>query len=243
MRRCDRFLCAVFLISITFLCGPVLVAGQFVEIGLDVSGSDSVSQTFMTDIDWADVYANPDVRYTWNLTNDNPGGVTIDLGTHDVFIENISVSVKGDPKIELGFSAVSNNGPANFLFTSDVLVFDSPLANAEAYVYATASALPGTTVSALGFPGKLCRNLYNGTEIFADVVNPFSFVPGGVYEYIASTPIAGEVSSMQVMWNLGVNSGGHATGLCTFEITGDVVPEPATIALLAIGGLVLRRKK
>jgi hypothetical protein len=224
-----------FLIAVLF--SPVVAGGQYVQVGLQVSGSGTVEETFETDINWVDVYANPDTRYTWNL----PASRTYPLGDHSVTLESLSIAVEGDPTIELGFSAVSHDGPATFLFTSDVLNFD-PLTDVSAYVYATANALPGTTVSAANFPGKLCRILYNGTQIFADVVNPFSFVPGGVYEYIPPTPIAGEVSSMQVMWSLSVNSGGHASGLCVFDLDGTVIPEPASVILLGLGGLALLRK-
>jgi hypothetical protein len=48
---------------------------------------------------------------------------------------------------------------------------------------------------------------------------------------------------MQIMWSLGVNSGGHATGLATFDIDGVAIPEPATILLLGMGGLALIRKR
>jgi len=241
MRRIDYYVTVVIFVSIAFLCGPIVAGGQFVEVGLQVSGSGTVTQNFVTDIDWDDVYANPNSKYTWNLTKVHPNGITVDLGTHTAKIENISVAVKADPRIELGFSAVSDDGATDFLFTSDVLGFD-PLTSVDAYVYAEAGSLPGTVVSDVEFPGKLFRGLYNDTEIFADIVDPFSFVQGGVSDYYAAS-IPGEVSSMQIMWSLNVNSGGHASGLSVFELSGEAIPEPASVLLLGLGGLVLRRKR
>ena len=242
MRKIGSYIIAGVVISVISLYGPIVAAGQYVEVGLQVSGSGTHEQTFITDIDWDDVYANPDTRYTWNLTDDYPDGYEIDLGTHTATLEGLSIAVEGDPAIELGFSAVSYDGPATFLFTSDVLTFD-PLTDVTAWVYATADSLPGTVTNAVDIPDKLCRNLYNGTQIFADVIDPYSFIPGGVWEYIADTPIAGTVSSMQLMWSLGVNSGGHADGLCEFQLEGTAIPEPATILLLGLGGLALLRKR
>ena len=241
MRRISYITAGIF-VSVAFLYNPMAASGAFVEIDMQASGSSTVVETFITDIDWADVYANPETRYTWNLTDDYPGGYEIDMGTHTATLEGLSIAVRGDPSIQLGFSAVSNDGPVDFLFTSDVFNFD-PLTDVTAYVYATADSLPGTVVSAVDFPDKLCRNLYNGTQIFADVVDPYIFVQGGVYEYIPTMAIAGTVSSMQVMWSLGVNSGGHADGLCEFQLDGTAIPEPATMLLLGLGGLALLRKR
>jgi len=234
----------VVAISIVFLFFlPSVSSGQFVSVNVAVSGSGSDAKTFVTDIDWDDVYADPNGRKTWNLTDDYPDGWIFELGDHNAVIENISIAVKAEPKVELGFSAVSDDGATDFLITSDVLVFDIPLINAEAYAYAEAGSLPGTVVSAVDFDSKLFRTLYNGTEIFADMVDPYTFVPGGVYDYIPSTSISGQVSSMQVVWSLNVSSGGHADGIGIFEVTGDVIPEPATILLLSLGGLALLRKR
>lgn len=105
--------------------------------------------------------------------------------------------------------------------------------------------MPGTTVSthtnpAYAFGDKLFRGMYNDTETFADILGGYSFIPGGVWDdHLA--PIAGEVTSMQPFWSLNVSSSGFASGLAQYQI--NVVPEPATLCLLALGGLLLRRRK
>ncbi len=219
------------LIAVLFF--PTAAISQLIVINVEASGSGTLTKTFVTDINWDDVYADPLGRKTWNLAS----AYTFYFGDHTATIESLTVAVKADPKLELGFSATSADGATNFLFASDVLTF-TPLTSAEASVYATANSLPGTTVSAVEFDDKLFRSLYNGTEIFADAVNSFPFTPGGVYEYISSS-IPGQVSSMQVMWSLNVSAGGHATGLGEFQ----VIPEPASILLLSLGGLVLLGKR
>ena len=228
---------AVFVL-ITILFYPAIAIGEFLKINVTATGGSALTQTFVTDINWVDVYADPTVRQTWNLTDDLPGGYTFNWGSHNAIIENISVAVKATPKVELGFAVKSENGSTDFLISSDAFVIN-PITDEEAYVYAEAGSLEGTVVSAVDFGDKLFRALYNGTEIFADAVDPYVFQEGGVYEYIDYTPIAGEISSMEVLWGFNVNTDGHADGLAVFEAT----PEPASILLLVLGGLVLRRKR
>ncbi|MGA2094071.1 MAG: PEP-CTERM sorting domain-containing protein [Sedimentisphaerales bacterium] len=50
---------------------------------------------------------------------------------------------------------------------------------------------------------------------------------------------------MQAMWDVTVSAEGSASGSSQYRITGDVIPEPATITLFGLGitALISRRKR
>ena len=57
MRKIDYYVTAVIFVLIAFSCGPIVVGGQQVTIGWQVSGSGSQSGTITTGLDWDIIYA------------------------------------------------------------------------------------------------------------------------------------------------------------------------------------------
>ena len=106
-----------------------------------------------------------------------------------------------------------------------------------------ANVIPGVgdTVTAGDFGGKAYRAEYNGGTVFADLVS--TPVVGFGQEIAPSTIMTETISSMQVQWGITVSGGGQASGNSHFEMTGDVIPEPATISLLGLGALAFIRKR
>jgi len=194
----------------------------------------------MTDLDWDLIYQNPLTTYSWNLTTP----IDVDLGAEAgiAVIDGLSIGVKGDPFIDFGFSARSANGPTHFSFSSELLVIDPALAiGADASGWANVIPGVGDTVVSGDFGGKAYRAEYNGGTVFADLVSTPVVVFG--QEVVGSTIMTETISSMQVHWGVTVSGGGQASGNSHFQMTGDVVPEPASVLLLGLGGLALIRKR
>jgi len=209
-------------------------------IDWQVSGSGEESGTIDTGLDWDEIYANPDEPFTW-VMQDQPGyePIEIDLGDgHMAYIDGIDICIKADPYIDFGFAARSYDGDTHFLFSSDLLILNPALA-----VGAEASAIAKVMgqVSVGDFDDSVYLAEYNGGTEFAKLVS--APVNGYKEEAAPSVTMTEEISSMQVHWGFTVPSGEQAGGLSTFTITGDVIPEPASVLLLGLGGLALRRKR
>ncbi|MFA5251238.1 MAG: PEP-CTERM sorting domain-containing protein [Phycisphaerae bacterium] len=235
-----EYICGIglaFLIAVLF--SPVLALGQVVTIGWQVSGSGLQSGTIETDLDWDEIYANPDTIYTWDL--ENPIEVVLAAG-NVATIDGLSIGVEADPRITFGFAATAGTTNTHFVFTSNVLPVSPALFNAQGSASASVTfGDPGDSLTG-NFGTKAYRSIYNGSQIFADLIDTPAYYPSGS-GFVGSTPIAGVVTSMQAMWDVTVSAGGSASGSSRFTILGDVIPEPATMSLLGLGGLALLRKR
>jgi hypothetical protein len=227
----------VFLIAVLF--SPVLALGEVISINWQVTGSGLQSGTVLTDLDWDVINANPQTTYAWNLASP----IAVDLGGEvgTAYIDGLSIGVKGDPFIDFGFSARSANGPTHFSFSSNLLFVNPALTNANASAWAQVIPGFGNSLVSGDFGSNVYRAVYNGGTVFADLVN--APVYGYGYGVAPSQSIPGTVTSMQSQWGFVVSAGGQASGNSHFEILGDVIPEPATMALLGLGGLALIRKR
>ena len=231
--------CIIVLLAL--LLFPVIAVGQFVTITVDAEkdGDSSVatSRIITTDIDMDDVLANPTTEYNYreagiNLMSD--GGVS--LGVVDV-----NLTIEGDPFVLLDFSVTTGIAVA-FTFTSQLETFDA-LMNCQAYAYASIGvSTDGAYVYGGQSAGKAFRTLYNGT-LWNDIL-PTPLAGQGTYDdSVGYEAIPGIVSSMQSQFKFTLTENALASGSSYYEIIGDYVPEPATIALLGLGGLLLRKRK
>jgi hypothetical protein len=236
-RECIGGIGLAFLIAVLFF--PVMAVGQPVTIGWQVSGSPSQSGTITTGLDWNYIYAHPYEVYVWNM-QEHMSPIEIVLGEGDIatiYGVEIGIKVAGDPYIDFGFAAHAGLSNTHFSFTSNVLLINPALTNAVASAWA--QVIPGMYASIVSgdFGSKVYRAEYNGGTVFADLVSAPVYGYGS--EVAPSQSIPGQVSSMQVQWGLTVSAGGQASGLSHF----DVIPEPASILLLGLGGLSLLRKR
>ena len=241
-----EYICGIglaFLVAVLF--SPVVAVGtvvpQTVIIGWQVSGSGLATGTIDTGLNWTDIYAHPDTMFTWDLSSP----ISIVLGTDNVAtIDGLSIAVEADPFIDFGFVAHAGSTNTHFTFTSNLLLVNPVLTNAEGS--ATASVTVGTASGTLtgNYGTDAFRTMYNGSQIFADLVNTPAYFPGAS-GIVSSTPISGSVSSMQTMWDVTISAKSSGSGTSDFAISGDTIPEPATICLLGLGvtTLISRRKR
>jgi len=227
----------ILLIAVLFF--PVAAVGQLVTIDCDVEAEgSSTNETIETDIDWDDVYANPDDTYTWVMQD------SMSLGNGLGTIESVAISVKADPVIQLGFTVTAGDYATAFSFSSDVLISDPELTNTQGYAYAQIGiSTPGANLWG-GYGMEAYQALYNGSNLFAELLDASPLTgPGTFDENTGWVAIAGNVSSMQAKWQFTLDAEGMATGSSYYEIAGDPIPEPASILLLGLGGLALLRKR
>lgn len=240
--------------SVCFLLAPAGVAVIRVPVAINVEvrgGSDGDTPGYATiysDIYYDDVVANPDKTFTWYLkdplmiaADNDPGQILAIIGP--TVGKGLSISLKADPFVNVGFSVAAGQYDTAFSFSSPVVNF-GPFNNPDAQATASVSITrPGDKLYNGGFALKAYRALYNGTSVFADLVDtpyPGGIVgPATVMDFTGWQQIPGSVSSMQAQWRFIVSAGGSATGSSDFEI----IPEPATILLLGIGGLALLRRR
>ena len=225
---------------ITILLAPGVARSSTISLDLEISGGETGDTigyaTVYTGIDWDEVTANPDEVYTWWMVN--PLAVAAENNPTEILaiLNGISITIKADPVIELGFAVTAGDYDTAFSFSSPELTFD-PIVNPDAIAYASVTVGPDDTLTG-AFDYMAYRSLYNGTSTFADLVDTPVGWPGGS-DSTGWQQIMGTVSSIQAKWRFTVSAEGIASGTSTFE----VVPEPTTLILLGLGSLALLRKR
>jgi hypothetical protein len=230
----------LIIVLITILFTSVGAYPVPIYLDLEIMGGEAGDTpgyaTVYTDIEWDEVLANPDEIYTWWMIN--PLAVAAENNPTEILaiLNGVSITIKADPIIELGFAVAAGDYDTAFSFSSPVLTFD-PLVNPEARAFASITVGPDDTFTG-AYDYKAYRSFYNGSMVFADLVDTPVGWPGGS-ESTGWQQILGTVSSIQAKWRFTVTAEGIASGTSNFE----VIPEPTTLLLLGLGSLVLLRKR
>ncbi|MGA2172549.1 MAG: PEP-CTERM sorting domain-containing protein [Sedimentisphaerales bacterium] len=169
----------------------------------------------------------------------------------DAAIESLTLTSNGDPEVGIEFGVRAGSSTTTFSILSDVISFD-PLVNPTAYASAGVTLTdrtptPGATITGL-FDGKTHQARYNGSIVFANLVDGFSIGSGTLTAsedkpLSGSQVISGTLTSIESEFSFKLSARDSASGTSTFEIIPAVVPEPATVGLLGLGTLSLLRRK
>lgn len=155
--------------------------------------------------------------------------------------------VAGDPAVNFGFAVMAGAWDTTFFITSALVAFpaiNSAQGQAGAAFTITDQDRNGATLSTLNRAGKAYNATYNGSTTFANLVSGFSAGSGHSASSDENAPptgydnIAGSVTSIESSVYFELSANDLASGTNSFE----VIPEPSTLALLALGALSMLRR-
>jgi MYXO-CTERM domain-containing protein len=231
---------ALLAVSALFCSSGLATAGELSDTFFRIDVSNAEDSAFF-EILSEDVEYDPELGgWTWSDIGIALGGVaTLDQAT---------LTILGDPQITLNFAMTAGSLDTTVAISSAVLSY-APFVNpdglASAGLTLTESNGDTATLTGLGGSGNAYVASYNAPPgtIFAEFV-PQLYVSEqyGSASDSGSTgwlPISDTVANMQAQYSFLLTAGDQASGTSVFVI----IPEPAGLALLALGGLVIGRRR
>lgn len=184
-------------------------------------------------------------NYFWELANP----VEVRDGNDLIFsLGEASITIIADPMVSLNFQVLA--GQQNTVFTIDsanlsFAPFGSAIGRATAAVSVTDLNGDGATFTPWG-PGAY-RSMYNSASstfqnlIAAPIVAPAfgSASSSDTFPGVGYAPIPGVISDIESAWRFTLSAGDLAAGTSEFE----VIPAPASAALMGLGTLAAMRRR
>jgi MYXO-CTERM domain-containing protein len=239
IRFVPHTLCALLAVVVLACSGGVANAGTvspvFFEIEVE-SSLGSATHTVMTES--GDVEFDPDgpLGPTWSWFD---FGIELeDIAT----LNYATLTVVGDPQIGMSFALTAGEADTTVTITTAQLSFDpfdtSGRASAGIGLTETGGD-PVATMTGAGYNGSAYTAFYNDVAWDASPYLPYLETTGSdsIEDDSGSVAFPEAVSSMQVQYSFVLSAGDQANGSTTY-----IIPEPASFLLLALGGLVLRRR-
>jgi hypothetical protein len=188
-------------------------------------------------------------RYGWSLSE--PVAI-MSGGRILATVTALGVDIDVDPQVDLKFAVTAGTSAQRVTISSAVVPFSaiaSPLAYATAAVTVTDNDANGATLTGVYTGSKAYRASYNAAPVdWAYLVDPVTVAPDFSGIGMQRQPATGRLvipatlTSIQSEFDFWLSANDQASGTSRF----DVVPEPATLVLLALGGmgvLIGRRRK
>jgi len=180
--------------------------------------------------------------------------ITNSLGEEVFRVGSASVDYNVDPVVNVNFNVQATASNGIYSINSALNTFasiNSAIGSASAAVTVTDTNFDGATLAVSGDRGQGYSAYFNGGSpgngsVFADLLSsniiaaPLSSASvsedylGGGYH-----PVGGNVFDMSAQWTFTLTAGDTASGTSTYEI----VPAPASLAMLGLGGLAATRRR
>lgn len=167
----------------------------------------------------------------------------------------LKLTMDVDPEVGIEFGVRAGGSMTTYSLLSDVVLF-GPLVNPTAYASAGVTltdrlGVSGATITGLFPDGKTHQAKYNGSSVFANLVNGFAIPSGTVTNSeekgneFSMITINDTLTSIESKFNFTLSARDSASGTSTFVVVpGPItIPEPTTICLLGLGALGLLRKR
>lgn len=191
--------------------------------------------------------------YTWGMNSPTAIYDADDInhtGPVLAYVNKVDITLDGDPGVSLGFNVTAGAGLTHISVVSSTVSFAplvNPLAFASASITVTDanSSMMGATATGT-FPGiNSYQAVYNGTSIFANLVQPVSAPMDGSntlsdrFPVSGSTVINDSVSSIMSAYDFYLTGYDTASGTSRFNVAANNVPEPSTLVLALVGGTAM----